>query len=682
MKDRFFQVTSKFILAIALLIILGLPIIDFWKMFILLMGWLALINCEVRQDKWRMSAAVAIIVLLLVVKSLLPKAGIEEGHNAFLYLREGEAIERALPAAVFASWKEEFDRLYPPEATPYEQFSWRAMGGAVPESSFAYSSDSIWRTARYSRQIDSIDFRSLREFRGGFANDMRYNWWKGSIDRRKMPFFVMYEFSPGSVGCKLHWQGGLFWEQAGGHFEKIIHETKSSKEIAAGDVGRKAFLLCLPKVSPELFVQLELSPKLRASLVAANAISIIGVLCLLGLMIRIKWRTYLPAAFLTLTGLLLIYLSISVSGGKPLGALYTPHGGGDDGLLHESHGRNMARAAMSGDFRSALEGLEPVYWFTPGMRYFRAVEKVVFGDTNFGYTAFLASFPWIIYLILNHLCGIRWAWIGTFVFLILPASFSFAQYIYFALLGYSEPIGSGLFFIGLLLFLKSQPQWGGSGDRWLAFVGGGCLAASMFVRPNFALAVPLLGIFFMYASWRSRDFPLMLSAAAGLAFALWLPFHNYVYGHVFVLISASGSSVSVPLSPLTYLKASGELVTGNWQGLHIVQAGKQLWGWLWNLPELRPYYRATTVVFTVLRLPTLAVAATLAFMSHRKQGFLPILSWTAIAAHIPMFFIFSTDFRYAMLAWDLCAIATLVVIAGKFPHFLQHPIQRILKRNL
>jgi hypothetical protein len=45
-------------------------------------------------------------------------------------------------------------------------------------------------------------------------------------------------------------------------------------------------------------------------------------------------------------------------------------------------------------------------------------------------------------------------------------------------------------------------------------------------------------------------------------------------------------------------------------------------------------------------------------------GVLPILAWTAVAAHLPMLFVFaSAQFRYAMIGWDLCAIVTLVTVA-------------------
>ncbi|MBI4633166.1 MAG: hypothetical protein HY742_04685 [Deltaproteobacteria bacterium] len=662
MKNRPINVFVKIILAIVPLVLFGLPILETWKMLILLSSWLALICCEVRWGKWRIVAVVAVVLLVPYAKSFLPRAGIEEGHNIFLYQKPGEAIQQALPLDIFTEWKQSFDGVYPPQNEPYESNSWRAAG-VVPGEAFAFSSDSLWRPAFYSRQVDSISFKSLGEFRGGFANNLHYNWWEGDLDRREMPFFVMYEFSEQSVGSVMRWQGIMFWEKPDGAFEKIIHETEAAKVITGPNVGRKAYMLFLPKLSPKLFVHLEHSPRLKAGLVAMNTISIIGIFILFGLMTSIKWRSFLIAISLTLASVLIIYVSISLSGGQSLGASYPPHRGGDDGLLHESHGRNIARMAMNGDLKTAFEGLEPVYWFTPGMRYARAAEKIVFGDTNIGYAAFIACLPWIVYLLMNHLCGGQWARWGVILFLFLPVSFSFAQYIDIASLGYAEPVGSGLFLIGLLLFLKSQPRWGGMPDGWFALWGGVLLAGSMFVRPNFAIAVALLGLFFLYASCRARDFTLMACASAGLAFALLMPIHNLYFGHEFYLISKSGTTISIPLSPLTYLRAAYELITGNWNGTHLIAAGKQMRGWLLTLPELRHFSRTIAVLFMILKLPTLIVSAAPALRAGTENEPAFVLAWVALAAHLPMLFIFETYFRYGMLAWDLSALVTLVIIA-------------------
>lgn len=670
MPNRFYQIAGKIIISALLVLLLGLPIVETWKMFALLAGILALIHSDIVLEKRRVLWGMGVIVSILIVKSLLPSAGIEEGHNIFLYLKEGGALQRSLPATVFDEWRREFDKVYPPADPPYESYSWRvaAARGALPDQAYTYSSDALWRPAKYSRKVDAIKFDNLAEFRGGFANELKYNWWRDTPDRRKMPFFAMYEFSDRSVGCELHWQGKLFWEKQDGSFEKIFHPSLSGKTILQNDMGKKVYVLFLPENTPLFPVRLKLNAALATSCIAGHLLTVFGILCLFFLSIRLRWRPFLTATAIVTAAMILIYVSITLSAGKPLGVYYTPHGGGDDGLAHESWGRQIAKALMGGNLKEALEGYEPVYWFTPGMRYFRALEKIVFGDTNLGLTAFLSCMPWFIFLFIRRLCNTKWACLATFIFLFSPVSFSFAQYIFCGLLGYAEPLGSGLFFLGFFLFLKSQPRWGGYVSAWSAFIGGACLAGAVFLRPNYAIAAVLLGTLFLYASLRDHHFRILLPALAGLGIALLMPLHNLYFSHEFYLISKSGATYSVPLSPLTYIQALGEWFTGHWQGPHLSQAIHQIKGWLWTPPVPQFPLHWGIPMLLLLRLFSLCFTFYALFISPKQIPHLALLAWIALAAHLPMLFVFATPLRYDLLGWDLSAIATIMLAAYILRH--------------
>ncbi|MBI4633165.1 MAG: hypothetical protein HY742_04680 [Deltaproteobacteria bacterium] len=671
LSNRFCQISGKIIVGILAVLLLGMPIVETGKMFVLLAGILILIHSGIIFEKRRLLWGMGIVVPILIIKSILPVAGIEEGHNIFLYLKEGEALQRSLPAAVFNDWRKEFDKTYPPVNPPYENNTWRddASKGALPDRTYAHSSDALWRSAKYSRKVDSISFTCLAEFRGGFANELKYNWWQGIPDRRKMPFFTMYEFSQRSVGCELFWRGVLFWEKPDGSYEKIIHPALSGKKISSADVGRKAYLFFLPEKTPVFPVFLRLNRTLAASRIGGHILSVLGILCLYVLMIRPRWRPLLIATAIVAISMILIYLSIAFSGGKPLGSYYTPHGGGDDGLLHESYGRQMAKALMVGNIGEALEGCEPAYWFTPGMRYFRALEKIVFGDTNLGLTAFLSCLPWFVFLFVQRLCNTKWACLATFIFLFSPVSFSFAQYIVCGLLGYAEPSGSGLFLLGFFLFLKSQPRWGGQVSAWSAFIGGACLAGAVFLRPNYAIAAVLLGTFFLYGALRDRHFRILVPAFVGLSLAFLMPIHNLYFGDQFYLISKSGATVSVTLSPMTYLHALGEWLTGHWQGTHLSPAIYQVKGWLWTPPVSQfPLHRGISL-FLLLRLLTFFITLYALFISPKRIPCLALLAWVALAAHLPMLFVFATPLRYDLLGWDLSMIVTIMLAAHTIRHY-------------
>lgn len=684
MKNRYFQVLAKIVLVILILIQLGLPILDLWKMLLLLGSCLALACCDLRLNKQRIYLSIVVVILVVAIKNFLPTASINEGHNIFLYKGEDSIIQQGLPPEIFNDWRQAFKKQYPLER--YPKAHWLGLE-VVTTTLYAHSSDALWQTARYSRIVNTISFRNLSEFRGGFSGELKYNFFSNdpiSFARNfqtQLPFFVMYEFSEQSVGCVLYWRGTIYW-QKGESFEKIVSRGNDIKRtITTEDIGKRVYALSLPKFYPggyyewlnslrlthipspfELAIHLKLSPKLRASYILRNLLSFLGVLVLIGLMTRINWKPYLTAISLTTLSLIIIGVFINCSHGKFLGSEYPPHGGGDDGLFHESCGRDIARNLMSGNLSKTLEGGELTYWFTPGMRYFRAVEKVFFGDTNLGHTTLISLLAWFIYLFIRHFSGFKWGLIGSILFLLLPfGDLSLIQYVQNAKMGYAEAAGFGFFMLGFYLFLRSHPRWGGRQDGLFAFTGGVCLAGSVFLRPNFAIAVVLLGLFYIFTNCKT-----IWAVMAGLSFALFMPLHNYLYGDQFVLIVAS-REMSLPITPLTYLQAGYEIICGNLNSPNVDNVVKQLLGWLLRIPHLpHPVLKFAAEIFQLIKLASLALTVYIAFSpAFFKRKTIFILAWTALAAHIPMLFVYMPRFRYGMLGWGLSIILVLVVLVKR-----------------
>ena len=191
-----------------------------------------------------------------------------------------------------------------------------------------------------------------------------------------------------------------------------------------------------------------------------------------------------------------------------------------------------------------------------------------------------------------------------------------------------------------------------------------------FLRPNYALAVAILGTIFIYISLQkpNRQFPIAIGALAGLALGLCMPLHNIFYGREFYLISEAGATVSVTLSPLTYLKATGELLTGNWQGSQLTLAVEQIKGWLWTPPVTQFPLHAGLGLLLFLRLLTLLITIMALFIPDRRIPHIAMLAWIALAAHLPMLFVFETKLRYDLLGWDLSAIVTIMLAV----HVLRH----------
>ncbi len=345
-KNRFSIVLTKITLAAAPLIMFGLPILETWKMVIVLASWLALVYCDVRLEKWRILAAIGIILVVPYSRSLLPRANIEEGHNIFLCTQENGVLQRDLPVEISEEWRRAYNEQYPPGQLPLER--WRKLK-AFPTMLYAYSCDALWRAAKYSRQVDGFSFRNLSQFRGGFANDLKYNFYGNdpiTFARNfevQLPFFVMYEFSEQSVGCTLLWQGTVFWQKNDGSYEKISHTNYSGRTITVSNEGKRIYALNLPAVFPggfkqlsesrnvprtpqpyELAMNLKLSPKLAVGRAARDVLSIMGIVALIVIMMHIKWKSYVVAINITALSLIIIGVFIHYSNGKFLGLNIPP----------------------------------------------------------------------------------------------------------------------------------------------------------------------------------------------------------------------------------------------------------------------------------------------------------------------------------------------------------------------
>lgn len=653
---------------------LRVPMIDTWRVLVFAAGVLLTVFGVGRAEIRRLGMALLVVVVALMVQMLLPRADIAEAHNAFMVLGPGEPLERGLPPEIFRSWKAQFEAVYPPQPPPYVIASWRERK-IVPTALYAASADALWRRPKYTRQVDAIGFDNLAEFRGGFTNEHLYNFWNGDLSRSVLPFYAMYQLTPATAGSQLSWKGQVFWERADGSFEEVIHAEAAARTIRPEDAGKRVYALFIPARDEHLAFRLLPSATLKASAVAGALVSLGAALTVFTLLIRPRWPSFLRALTLFAAAYRLIGALMAISGAWYLGRLYPAHGGGDDGLAHDGWGHGMALMTAAGHAVTALEGGEPVYWFTPGMRYARMVEKLLFGDTNHLYAIALASVPIVMFYLFRHLIRLRWAWVLTIAFCLMPVgNLSFVQYFTNARVGYAEALGAGFFLLGLVLLLRTQPAWGGtSPDRFVVAVGGVSLAGAMFLRPNFAIAVVWLAAAWSWAEFSRRDFGAIAALGCGLAVACWMPIHNWYYGGEFYAISKSGATISVPLGIRDYSTAARDLIAGRGETAAVKVVSTQVSGWL-SGPAFVDLYRERLLPLAWaahgLRWFALLVACGVAVRwiasGCRRGTTLAVIAVAAVCAEAPMLVVHATLDRYAMLGWDLSLIVLIGLIASLF----------------
>src|SRR5438876_4250631 len=191
--------------------------------------------------------------------------------------------------------------------------------------------------------------------------------------------------------------------------------------LASQDTGRRIFGIAI-KQGPPLSMRLEPSVKIRLAQLVEPALSLVAVAAVLGFLV--SWRarpSVLAIALIAITLLVVLLNDASFIGGV------RPFDAGDDGLVYDGFARDMLRQLIGGNIAGALEGGEKVFYFTPGLRYLRALEHLVFGETYLGYLSLILLLPFLVLALSRRFLPVDWALAMLAVFVTIAVGVLFGS---------------------------------------------------------------------------------------------------------------------------------------------------------------------------------------------------------------------------------------------------------------
>lgn len=647
-----------FALAVA---VAGLPINDVALYGALVLAAVAIFTGLVIVDPQRWGAALAVAVVAIGAQAALAPPRIDQGFNAFL---PGGVMERDLPADVYRHLSAVFDKQYPPDkrCDPAAPGCWRA--GVMPDRVYAFSADGIFQKSDLSRAVTRLDFTDPVWHRLGFVNDMRFNWypvsdvqrarrdgraWKG-YDRWQltMPWFTMIRLPPDYVGGRLCWRGDVLWEGPGESFAPATSQN-GCRAITPEDAGRRVVGVGIKPATLAMHLDGPLGVRLKQW--AQPLIKFAGIAALVLLLIRLRpRRAAMPLLLLALSVAVIAIDDASFLGGV------RPFDGGDDGMFYDSVGRELLQKLLAGDWRGFLEGGESVFYYGgPALRYFRAFEHIVFGDTYLGYLSLVLALPFIALALFRRFLDGLWPLALTLLFVALPLGevfgTAFVHYEKWAARGFADPACYILFMAGLVPLLGSRQS--GPGDRfWPAFFGALLIAVGIGMKPLVAPAAAVLlggaGVAALYGrqGWR------LAGMCLGFLPVFSMALHNWVFGGRLVLFSANAQDSNLlVMPPSAWIAAIRELAGFDFAGGFAHRALMQIPNWLSGPAE---QYWAVPV--------NAGGVAILITVVARGRGFDPwlrLISAAALIQHGVALF-YATTARYHFLTWFL----TLLVDAA------------------
>ena len=641
----------------------GLPVNHLSVYALLLIVAVVVFTGEVTARAKAWFAALAIVILAGAGQWWLAAPRVDEGHNAFLPDGATDVLQHALPPDVYRRMAREFDAVYPPavRCKPSEPGCWQ---GSHPERAFAFSADGIFHKSDLSRAAAGIDFSDPIWLRLGFVNERRYNWSTAAPDVRRddrdrrffmglhrwhfaMPWYEMIRLPAAFVGGQLCWRGEIMWEGKGGRFAALPGDN--CRAISSADAGRRVFGVA---IKPDtLAMHLEPPWRVRLLQFAGPALALAAIIALIALLVRVKpRRTIMPVVLVGLAVLVIAAGDASFLGGV------RPFDGGDDGLYYDGTGRVILQRLLAGDFAGFLQGGENVFYYGgPGLRYFRAFEHVIFGESYLGYLSLVLLLPLFAYWLFSRFLPQRWAIATAIIFTAIPlgAIFgtTFFQYAEWASRGFADPAAYILFIAGTIPIVGAISA-GPSARFAPAFFGALLLALGICMKPIVApAAAVLLGGAGLAALYR-REWPRLAGLCVGFLPVFSMALHNWLFGHVFVLFSSNaGDSQLLTMPPSAYAAAARELAGLHFGGAHITGAALQFAHWLSGPAES----------YATIPLNAAGVAIVVWVVLHRRfDPWLRLIGAAALGQHLVAFFYNAAVARYHFLAWFLTALLAVV----------------------
>jgi hypothetical protein len=635
--------------------LVGLPINGNAVYALLVVMAVLIFSGDMRVQGRAWLTVLAIVVVAVVGQALLTPPRIDEGHNVFL--PASALLQRGLPADVYREAAQEFDAQYPPakRCDPKEFGCWQGDGS--PDRVFAFSADGIWHENDASRAVTTLDFSDAVWLRLGFVNENRYNWTnrtdveRGVRDRRfwmgmhrwhfTMPWFEMVRWPSAYVGGELCWRGSLLWEGDGERFTR--QPEQGCRTIAPADAGRRVFGLA---IKPDILA-MSLTPPwpLRLMAWAQRVLLLAAAIGLIVTLVRVNLRrATLPFIFITLA-----VAVIAIDDGTFLGGL-RPFDGGDDGLFYDGVGRIILQKLMAGDIWGALEGGEAIFYYGgPGLRYFRALEHIVFGESYLGYLSLILVLPILVWRLFRRFLPEPWPLTLTLIFIAVPVGTlfgtSFTHYVKWAGRGFADPLAYIFFIAGVGVLVRPNTKFAP------ALFGALLLVLGISMKPIVAPAAAVLLTGCGLASLAQRQWPRLTGLCLGTVPVFWMALHNWVFGHRFILFSSNaGNADLLVLPPAAYFAALRRAFAFDFGGLKAVAL--QLADWLSGPSELHwtiPLSAAGVIilVWVVLR-------------GRQFDPWLRLIGTAALAQHVVAFFYNAAIGRYHFLTWFLTMLVVMV----------------------
>ena len=686
MLQNYRIIIIKSLISLVLIAVIGLPINNFLSFFIVLFCIPIIIFSEILKNN-KLLYFLVVILSFLALKIYLPNIKIQEGHNlVILNENSNKFYQDNLPKEVYNFFNDEFSFYFNKSKCDsklarcwknFDPYSIKEKSNPT-DNIYATSSDWSFNQTKYSRIVNKIDFTNLKSARIGEVNNLTYNFfWAEKFDlvRMNIPFFVMYEIPEILINSSICWKGNIFWQQKDNSYSHYYNDLYDCKKISNLDVGKLIFGASLGSSTSikrlnylygekfiseedefykflqknELILKLKKNTNIKFYEIIDLFTKILTILLIFVLFLKFDRRIYFfSTIYSSIFLVLLIYVNKDLLNGFDIPT------GGNDGLLYMSYGNIIFNNLLNLNLYEFFRGVESVFYFPSSLRYFWALNKIFFGEAIYGYILIGYLYIIVLFFILNNLFGYIWATTLSILIFITRIFEGYALSLYNFLehinAGDAEPLAIFFLFLSLLIFIIFIKGNNRKPNYFYSFLFGFFLFLSISLRPNYLPTGVFFIIFFIFFHhFNYKNIKFSFFAILGFAFIFSIPFHNYIYGNSYVLLSSGAHhNMHVPIS--TYLNAFIDIINLKWNDSERISLIlNQLYRWI--QPNEIHYIVTLLIIFISL--------------VQKNSFIIKTICILALSQHFVLL-IFEPDNRYAYLAWILTIIVSFNFIKNNY----------------
>ena len=619
-----------------------------------------------------------IFLILIVIKIYQGNFYFNEGNNILIFNDNSKSFyEKYLPENVFTFIEKKYE-FYDKKSNCNEKDAkcWRSFNPEIISKKgtpffLNYSPSMNLKKNKYSRKLKDLNINNLKSARISEVNNLRYNYFWGEkfdLVRENLPFFVMIEIPKILIDSKVCWKGNIFWEQNTNNFFHLNNEEYDCKKVSEKDINKKIYGISFGKSETkerlnylygsnyieendlldnflntnELVFKIEKNLKLLFFDYLILFLIIVTIIIFINLIFEFNYKIYLYGIISTLIFLFLVFYSE-----KDLFYGFTIFIGGNDGILYNSYANNIFHHLRQFNIENFLLGSEEIFYFPSSIRYFLAILKLVFEDTNYGYLLVGYLLCLIVLCLFIKIYDFKFGLICASLIICTRLFEGYGASIIKLLkhinMSDAEPFAITTFLICLYMFFyiyENRYQK----NNLLNFIFGILSFITISLRPNYLPTVLLLATIHLFFLLRDKKNQQIFYTLLGLSFTSLITLHNLYFGKQLVFLS-SGHIHNTGASLSLYFSAFIDIIKLNFYNSEnieriIIQFNR------WIRPEELHY------IFSILLL---------LYVFRYKNIYIKIISCLAISQHLVLL-IFEPSGRYAYLAWILSIIVALYIM--------------------